>query len=236
MLANYVIRTIIRFIMFVLGRFKVTGAEHIPAGGPFIAVTNHLSVADAPLLLISAPPMVLHFFAAEKWAKHPVYGPTMRWLGAIYINRGEADRSAITEALDALKAGGAFGLAPEGTRSATGAMQRAKDGAAYLATRTRVPILPAGLVNTDVLFANARRLRRTTLETHFGPAFYLPDIGRKPRQRELPAFTHYIMIHIAALLPEQYRGYYADSPALAALLAGEDPWPHCLEAEGVTLA
>ena len=44
---------------------------------------------------------------------------------------------------------------------------------------------------------------------------------------DLAAFTHLIMVKIAALLPPRYWGVYADSPALAALLAGEDPWPAC---------
>jgi 1-acyl-sn-glycerol-3-phosphate acyltransferase len=67
-----------------------------------------------------------------------------------------------------------------------------------------------------------------------GPPFTLPDIGRRPRSADLAAYTHLIMVHVAALLPERYWGYYAGSPALEALVAGEDPWPHCLAAEGKT--
>jgi 1-acyl-sn-glycerol-3-phosphate acyltransferase len=235
LLANYVLRTIVHIILFFLGSRKVFNSERIPKSGPFIAVTNHLSLADSALLLISAPPMKLRFFAAEKYAKHPIYGPALKWLGAIFIHRGEADRQAISEAFEALKDGQGFGMAPEGTRSHVGAMQRGKDGAVYLALRTGAPIVPIGVVNTDLLFANAKRFKRTRLETHVGEVLTLPDIGRRPRQRELPAYTHYVMVHIAALIPPHYHGYYADSPALAALLRGEDPWPYCLEAEGVLL-
>ena len=63
-----------------------------------------------------------------------------------------------------------------------------------------------------------------------GPMFYLPDIGRRAKGADLAAYTHLIMVQIAALLPERHWGYYKDSPALKALLAGEDPWPHCVDA------
>jgi hypothetical protein len=50
---------------------------------------------------------------------------------------------------------------------------------------------------------------------------------------DMAAYSHLIMVKLADLLPERYHGYYADSPALAALKRGEDPFPHCLQAEGV---
>ena len=109
-------------------------------------------------------------------------------------------------------------------------MQEAKTGAAYLASRGQVPILPVGIVNTDVLFANVRRLKRTTVQVRIGEPYYLPDLGRRARSADLDAYTHLIMVHIAALLPERYYGIYRDSPALKALLAGEDPWPYCQNA------
>ncbi|MCB9422214.1 MAG: 1-acyl-sn-glycerol-3-phosphate acyltransferase [Ardenticatenaceae bacterium] len=215
--------------LILLIHFKVSGRENIPSQGPYIVVLNHTSVVDTPVLLINFPLQKWRFFAVNKWRTHPIYGPIMAWLGAIYIERDTVDRSQLRAALDALEAGTVFGLAPEGSRSFTGQMMAAKDGAAYLASRTRVPILPVGLVNNDVLFANVKRLKPTTIELHIGRPFNLPDLGRRVRGTDLPAFTHYIMVHIAAQLPERYHGYYADSPALAALLRSEDAWPYCAE-------
>jgi 1-acyl-sn-glycerol-3-phosphate acyltransferase len=106
-------------------------------------------------------------------------------------------------------------------------MQAGKDGAAYLAAQAGVPILPVGLSNSDVLFASARRLRRATITMRIGQPFALPQLGRRVRAYDLAGFTYLIMIHIAALVEPRHRGRYADSPALAALLAGDDPWPHC---------
>jgi hypothetical protein len=85
------------------------------------------------------------------------------------------------------------------------------------------------MVNLEVLFANVRRLRPTTVEVRIGQPFIVPEIGRRVRSGDLAAYTHLIMCHIAALLPERYHGHYAHSPALRALQRGEDPWPYCFE-------
>jgi 1-acyl-sn-glycerol-3-phosphate acyltransferase len=217
-----------KIVQLALANVVVFGKENIPSEGPFLVTVNHMSAADTPLLFVSFPTQEWRFFAGEKWQDHWLWGPMMGSLGAIYIRRGEVDRHAIQEALAAIKQGAVFGLAPEGTRSKTGEMQPAKSGAAYLASRSEAPILPVGIINTDILFANVRRLKRTNVEVHIGEPYYLPDLGRRARSSDLDAYTHLIMVHIAALLPEKYRGIYRDSPALEALLAGEDPWPYCL--------
>ena len=151
----------------------------------------------------------------------------MAWLGAIYINRAEVDRQGLRDAMAAIERGVVFGLAPEGSRSKNGQMQEAKVGAAYLASRANVPILPVGFENNDRLFANFKRLRPTKITMRIGEPYTLPEIGRRAKGKDLAAYTHLIMAKIAALLPPRYWGIYADSPALAALLAGEDPWPVC---------
>ena len=224
---------LVRFAMnicrlILLARIQVNGRENIPAKGPYLVVLNHTSAVDTPVLLLTFPVMKWRFFAVEKWKHHPVFGPLMGWLGAIYIEREEMDRDKVRAALHAIEQGIVFGLAPEGTRSKTGKMMPAKDGAAYLAVRTQVPIVPVGLVNCDVLFDNFRRFKTTQIAVNIGESFYLPDMDERVRAKDLPAYTHYIMAHIAAQLPERYHGVYADSPAVEALLRGEDAWPFCV--------
>jgi 1-acyl-sn-glycerol-3-phosphate acyltransferase len=213
--------------LIVLTRIRVHGWGNIPEI-PYIVVLNHTSTVDTPVLLLTFPMQRWRFFAVEKWKYHPIFGPIMAWLGAIYIVRGEADRHAIRLALQAIEEGVTFGLAPEGTRSRTGQMMPAKDGAAYLASKVDVPILPVGLVNCDQIFVNFKQLKTTEVLVNIGEPFRLPEIEGRVRSRDLPAYTHYIMIHIAAQLPVSYQGVYADSPALAALLRGEDPWEACV--------
>lgn len=213
--------------LLLLAHIEVHGRERLPATGPYLVVLNHTSTVDTPVLLLSFPLQKWRFFAVEKWKRHPIFGPLMAWLGAIYIARDEVDRQQMRQALAAIGAGTVFGLAPEGTRSRVGQLMPAKDGAAFLASRTEVPIVPVGLENTDILFANFKRLQRTAVHVHIGKPFHLPLQGRQARSRNLPALTHYIMVHIAGQLPPRYHGVYAHSPALAAYQRGEDPWPYC---------
>jgi 1-acyl-sn-glycerol-3-phosphate acyltransferase len=151
----------------------------------------------------------------------------MGWLGAIYINRGEADRKAIRAAIQALNQGYVFGLAPEGSRSKDGRMRAGKGGAAYLASRSRATILPVSLRNNEKIFANVKRLRSTTVEITVGQPYHLPPLDGRMRTKDLHAYSHLIMVKIAALLPASYHGIYAQSPALMAILRGDDPWPYC---------
>lgn len=228
MLRYRIAKIIFKIIQAAISTLTVTGKENIPANGPYIVVVNHMSSADTPILLLVFPLTKWRFFAGEKWQAHRLFGPLMQYLGAIYINRGDVDRRALKQALDMIKSGVVFGLAPEGTRSKDGTMQSAKDGAAFLASRSNVPIIPVGLVNSNVLFGNVRSWKRTQMEAHVGAPFRLPNLGRRVRSRDLAAYTHLIMVQIAAQLPARYHGVYADSPALHALLQDDDPWPHCL--------
>jgi 1-acyl-sn-glycerol-3-phosphate acyltransferase len=232
MLFSRFVRIILKIILFFTAKSSASGYENLPPEGPFIPVVNHMSVMDTVLLLAFAPPYRRAYMAGEKWEKVPILGHLMRWTGAIFINRGEVDRMALKQIQAALDDGKVLGLAPEGTRSKDGRLARPKNGAAYLALRSKAPLVPLGVVNTNLYKDNLKRLRRTPLEIHAGPPIHLPDIGRKPRGKDLDAYSHYIMVHIANQLPERHRGYYADSPALAALERGEDPMPACLEAEG----
>jgi 1-acyl-sn-glycerol-3-phosphate acyltransferase len=229
----WTLRAVLRFILLLVGSAKVSGGDNVPLNGPYIAVVNHMSKADVALVFLALPipPLEMRFFAGEKWGRHFFWGPLLKAAGAVFINRGEVDRRALREAIGELRQGSVFGLAPEGTRSRVGSLIRAKDGAAYLATRTGVPVLPIGIVNSDVLGANLYRLQRTRMECRIGRPFTLPEPDGRVRSSDLAAYTHYIMVHIAAQLPERYHGYYLDSPALAALMRGDDPWPYCLQAE-----
>ena len=220
-------RVVFTLVQRLLCRLVVTGLENVPTSGPYILAVNHMSTADIGIVFVGYPLQPWRYFAGEKWAKHPLWGPLMSWLGVIFVNRGEVDRRALRQALAGLQEGVVFALAPEGTRSKVGNMQRGKDGAAYLAATAGVPIVPVGLNNTDVLFAQARRLRRATITMRIGKPFTLPDLGRRARGHDLSDYTCLIMTHIAALVDERHRGQYAQSPALAALLAGDDPWPYC---------
>jgi 1-acyl-sn-glycerol-3-phosphate acyltransferase len=142
---------------------------------------------------------------------------------AVWLDRYEADFRTLRIVLKRLKKGEILGMAPEGTRSETEALVMGKPGAAYLAAKANVPIIPVGLTGTEdrVVKYRLRHLRRLDINIRIGEPFYLPPMDRKNRDEYLDQSTEEIMCRIAELLPPQYRGVYADAPRLQELLAGQ---------------
>ena len=202
------VRTVIEALFKVLTRREYAGLENLEIEPPYIVALNHISIFDTPLMLTLFRHRVVAF-AAEKHRGSPVYGPLLDAMGTIFVRRGEVDRQSLREALAWLAQGGVLGLAPEGTRArGPYALQEAKAGIAYLATRAGVPVLPVGIAGTERMKENLPRLRRTNLRIAVGEPIRLPAGGRA-HGVELRADTDLIMAHIAELLPEEYRGFYA---------------------------
>jgi 1-acyl-sn-glycerol-3-phosphate acyltransferase len=198
---------------WVLLRQEVRGRENLPAQGAYLLAFNHLSMVDAPLLLIHVPRQMVGMMT-DKYAQSPFIGWLANLMGALWVARGEADLNAIKASLGHLRSGGILAISPEGTRSPSSQLLKAKTGVAYLATRTGVTIVPAGLAGTEKVFDNVRRLRRTPVKLIFGEPFTLPADSRA-KSEKLEEYTDVIMRRIAALLPPEYRGEYADAVALS---------------------
>jgi 1-acyl-sn-glycerol-3-phosphate acyltransferase len=200
----------VRLMMVLLTRTEVEGLENVPVQGAFILSPNHLHVLDVPIMF-----GYLHrrtvVFAADKWRKIPIGSSVLDLSNAIYVKRGAPDRQALAKALKVLKAGGALGVAPEGTRSQTGGLGKGHTGAAYLATRAPAPIVPVVTYGQEKCFDYWRRLRRVPVRVRFGPIIELPP--GKWRMDELEKYTEEVMFKLAALLPAEYRGIYADNVA-----------------------
>lgn len=208
------------FSLFSIRAIK--GLENVPSQGPYILVSNHLSRVDAPLLLTYIKNNNVTGWAADKYRKHLLFGPIVRLGGGIFIRRGKVDREALSAAVAWLREGNIFGLAPEGTRSKTGALIRAKTGAAYLADQIRVPIVPIAIMGTESMMSNLLRLRRSHLAVHIGAPFHLPPLDENNRTADLRRNADEIMCRIAAMMPQAYHGVYADHPRLAELLSESD--------------
>ncbi|MBN1890087.1 MAG: 1-acyl-sn-glycerol-3-phosphate acyltransferase [Thermoflexales bacterium] len=203
----FLVRRVIEFILALLTRRRVYGLENVPERGPYLVIVNHMSMVDPPLVMATLP-VQMTVFAASTHRNDFFIGELMNQVGAIWVKRGEADRQALRTALDLLAAGGIMGLAPEGTRSKTNALQRGRVGAAYLATRAGVPLLPVVVTGTDTAFATVKKFKRPMLTVTIGKPFRLPKSGRVGTD-ELELYTDQIMRVLAAMLPEKYRGVYA---------------------------
>lgn len=205
-------RTFIRLIFTLLSRVELIGLDRVPRDGGLLIAVNHLSRVDPPLVFAFIPRSDVTALVADKYQKYPFIRWVINIIGGIWLSREEADVRALKEARSYLKSGKALGIAPEGTRSRTGGLNPAKTGAAYLADKADVPIIPVGVWGTEDAFQKLYRLKRPPIYAHFGQPFKLPPLDRRDRAAGLERNTDEIMCRIAALLPEDYRGVYRDHP------------------------
>lgn len=202
------VRWIIALLAKILVRVEIVGRENVPLEGGCIIAPNHLSWFDSPLLLIAVPRHIT-VLAANKYRRHPLFGPLLASMGAIWIRRGEVDRQALQRALEVLRAGGCLGMAPEGTRSQTGALQRGKTGAVYLASRSGAKIVPVAITGTEKIAAALKRFRRGQARIEIGKPMEW-SLSERLRGPQLEEYTELLMRRLAAMLPPEYRGVYAD--------------------------
>jgi 1-acyl-sn-glycerol-3-phosphate acyltransferase len=209
-LAHRIVHFLVNLFAWLACRLRVVGRENIPAQGPFIVVTNHLGAADPPIIFGLIPQRLgLTGMAAMEHRHDFLIGWLMEKGGAIWVRRGESDREALRESLDALARGRPLGVAPEGTRSDTGALIEGKAGITFLALKADVPLVPVALSGSERVFRELRRLRRARVNVRIGPVFCLPERGSETRKEHMQYCTDLIMTRLASLLPERYRGFYA---------------------------
>jgi 1-acyl-sn-glycerol-3-phosphate acyltransferase len=195
--------------VYVLTRLHAEGTEHIPATGPVIFVSNHLSMMD--ILAVAVPTKrLLHFMAKIELFQVPVFGGVIRLLGAFPVRRGESDRESLRVAGELLAAGQVVVIFPEGHRSDYHALQPGHTGVALIAMRSGAPIVPIGVSGTEHVGPLRIGPWAPRVRIVFGEPFTLPSAGRRTRE-DLERGIDQIMRRIAALLPPEYRGVYADS-------------------------
>lgn len=185
------------------------GCEHLPKKGPILLVSNHLGDADGVAGLAIAR---LPFDAIGKieLVDIPVMGKLLDWYGIIWVHRGRPDRRALRETLKGLSEGRMIAIAPEGRESVSGALEYGTDGAAYIALKADVPILPVALTGTENwrVYQNIKKFRRTPVTVTVGPPFKLANTGN--RRSDIEEGTQTIMRTLAKMLPLEYQGVYRD--------------------------
>jgi len=212
-LSRPVLKAAFRLIFNILGRVKLIGRENVPYGEPDVVAMNHISIYDPPLIAAFWPEMLEIIGAADVFEK-PGQGEILKVYGVIPVHRGEYDRALFKRIITIIKAGYPLLIAPEGGRSHVPAMRRALPGIAYIIEQTGAPVVPVGLVGTtEDFWQRAKRGEKPWLEIRIGTPITLPPITdkgaarREARQRN----ADLVMQHLAGLLPEEYRGVYADS-------------------------
>jgi 1-acyl-sn-glycerol-3-phosphate acyltransferase len=182
----------------------------VPAHGPLILVANHINFLDVPILYTHLMPRPVSGFAKVETWKNPAIGLLFSLANAIPLRRELIDRSALDLALQKLREGHILAIAPEGTRSGDGQLQRARSGVAMLAIASGAPVLPLVYFGGEKFRRNVVRLRRTDFHIAVGEPFSIDMGGRKATRADRDLITDEIMYKLAALLPPPYRGYYAN--------------------------
>ena len=213
-----IIRGIIVGLMHVLYRYRAYGRENIPEAGPTILVLNHLHFFD-PGAVVPVLRQQIVTLAAGKWKRVPIWGTILRIAGTIFVRRGEVDRQALRDCIEVLNQGGVLGVAPEGTRSRQGHLQRAKTGVAYLAMRTDAVLVPVAIRGIERI-SDWAHLRRPHCDVIVGRPFRLRKPEGKVSSADLQEMADQVMVEIGRLLPTSYRGVYAER--IAAVEAGRE--------------
>lgn len=213
--AEYLVNSAIRGVLRVVCRIERNELSRIPMEGPAILATNHTTNFEGPIYYVLLDPRRKTALGKQElWESLPTRFIMQLW-GIIPLNRRGADRRAMDRARRSLARGEFLGIAPEGTRSMSGELQRGRPGAAMIATAARVPVIPMVQWGVQDLPANLKRFRRTPLNFRVGDPFYLavPE-GREIGRGELRQMADEIMYQLAILMPEQFRGHYRDLSAM----------------------
>ena len=211
-----VLHPIVTPLATAIWRPDVVGTEHVPATGPVILASNHLSFVDSLVIPLTSPRQVAFLAKAEYFTGTGVKGWISReWftgVGSIPVNRDDARaaQESLDLALAHLRAGGAFGIYPEGTRSRDGRLYRGRTGVAWLALEAGCPIVPVALTGTDKIQPVGSRIpRRAKVRVEFGTPIQV--VGRfdgVPQGRARRQITDEVMAAILAMSGQEWAGEY----------------------------
>jgi 1-acyl-sn-glycerol-3-phosphate acyltransferase len=204
-------------------RPTVEGLHHVPATGPVIVASNHLSFIDSVVIPVVVPRRVAFLAKSDYFTRSGVKGALTRaWfegLGMVPVDRDDSAgaMASLDTALDVLRRGDAFGIYPEGTRSRDGRLYRGRTGVAHLALTVGCPVVPVGLQGTDDLQpvgSNWPRLAKVTVR--FGePITPGDEYDGVPPGRARRDLTDRVMAAIGELSGQEQAGVYNERPTEA---------------------
>lgn len=214
------LRGLVTVLFPALFTLRIEGLEHLPASGPVMLAANHAAWIDIPLVSYKVP-RITHYMAKVELFAMPFIGTVVRLLGAFPVRRGEGDRESLRTAVRLLKEGQIVNIFPEGHRS-HGQLIRGLPGVALIALMADAPVVPVAVINSRAVF----HAFHPTVTIRYGEPFTVAKSGAKYTKDDVARGGEEIMLRIAALLPPEYRGVYAEAAAAReAAQAGQQPSP-----------
>lgn len=178
------VRALAVLLTKLVWRVQVDGRERLPAGVPYVVAPVHRSYVDF-LVVGVAVPRLMRFMVKDSVWKAKRLGQLLEWGGSFPVDRGNADRQALRNAEKALAGGDPVVMFPEGRRREGPVVEQLYDGAAWVACRNRVPIVPIGLGHTDdAMPIGAKFVRFAKVRVVIGEPLFpdVPMTGRVPRR------------------------------------------------------
>ncbi|AOR37460.1 acyl-phosphate glycerol 3-phosphate acyltransferase [Streptomyces fodineus] len=191
--------------MYGLWKPRVLGAWKVPATGPVIFAVNHSHNIDGPMVMGVAP-RPTHFLIKKEAFTGPL-GSFLTGIGQLKVDRAAADRTAISQALGVLEAGGVLGIFPEGTRG-EGDFASLRAGLAYFAVRSGAPIVPIAVLGSAERpgrLIKALPPLRSRVDVVFGDPFYAGDGSGRRTRRALDEATERIQKQLTSHLENARR-------------------------------
>lgn len=192
-------------LMYGLWKPRVLGAWKVPATGPVIYAVNHSHAIDGPMVMGVAP-RPTHFLIKKEAFIGPL-DPFLLAIGQVKVDRSGTDRTAITQALDVLSAGGVLGIFPEGTRG-EGDFAALRAGLAYFAVRTGAAIVPVAVLGSSDRpgrLIKALPPLRSRVDVVFGDPFEAGDGSGRRTRKALDEATERIQKQLTAHLENARR-------------------------------
>ncbi|MEZ4634323.1 MAG: lysophospholipid acyltransferase family protein [Caldilineaceae bacterium] len=191
-------------------RLHIEGHENVPAQGGAIIACNHPGEMDTIVLGYSSPRQIFYMAKEELFQVSPLLSWMLYNVGAFPVRRGRQDVQAIQTSIRIVREGKVLGMFPEGTRNRDRGLTRGRNGAVRIALQTNAPIVPAAVIGIGRLNREWKNpLRRPPVTIRFGPPIHLDGNGNTS-QDQIQAYTDQVMTAIAAMLPPDLRGVYAD--------------------------
>jgi 1-acyl-sn-glycerol-3-phosphate acyltransferase len=191
-IAYQIVRFLIWLVAKLLWRISFEGLENVPDTGPFVLAPVHRSFIDFGLVS-GITRRRMGYMGKESLWKNKALGSFITMLGAYPVNRGAPDREALKRTLEILEKGEPLVLFPEGTRRAGPVIEHLHEGAAFVASRAGVPLVPVGIGGSEKALPKGKRLPRPVkIHVIVGPPLTPPALAegaRHPSRRAVKELT-----------------------------------------------